>query len=168
MRLALISASLLALAALTRPAAAQETPAPPSPEPVVEEGTEFFCECGVPDLIGGIAGLQAAIVYPASAREARTEGRVIVQFVVDETGTPIDPVVFRSLTPETDAEALRLIGLARFVPAQQNGQPVAQRMTLPVTFRLNPGAPASRLMSESAVTAALATLAGVLAAVLAR
>ncbi len=133
----------------------------------MEEVIEF-CDCGTPELIGGIAGLQAAIEYPPSAREAHTEGRVIVQFVVDEWGTPTNLVVIRSLTPEMDAEALRLIGLARFVPAQQNGQSVAQRMTLPVTFRLRPSATASRAIWESVVTAALATFAGVLAVVLTR
>ena len=165
MRLALVSASLLALASLPRPVAAQDAPESVSSAPAVVES--FPSESG-PYLIGGIAGLQAAVVYPAIAREARTEGRVIVSFVIDERGTPTDLRVARSLTPETDAEALRVIRLARFVPLQQYGQPVTRRATLPVTFRLRPASSASRVTADSAVTLALATLAGVLVVVLTR
>ncbi|HEX9950694.1 MAG TPA: energy transducer TonB [Rubricoccaceae bacterium] len=158
MRLALVSASLLALASLAWPVAAQDAPASVSTAPAVDEN--ILPEESGFNLIGGLVGLQAAVVYPASAREARTEGVVIVRFVVSEMGTPTDLVVVRSLTPETDAEALRVIRLARFVPFQQNGQPVTPRITLPVSFALRPHITPVRVAAVSAVTVAAVTLVG--------
>ena len=155
MRLAILSASLIAFAVGGRPAGAQQTtPSPPAP---LE-----FCDCGAPIIIGGIEALQSSIEYPAEARAAGTEGRVIVRFIVDESGVPSDLTVIRSLTPELDAEALRVLGLARFVPSRLNGTPVPQRMTLPIRFRLHPEQGDHRIASESVVTAGIAALVAVL------
>ena len=49
--------------------------------------------------------------YPVEAQEAKIEGRVIVQFIVDRDGSITDVKVVRSISPELDAEAVRVISL---------------------------------------------------------
>ena len=76
--------------------------------------------------------------YPASAKEYGTQGRVIVQFVVDKDGSIKEPKLLRSVDKELDAEALRLISsMPKWKPGKQKGQPVAVRYTVPVMFRLD-------------------------------
>ena len=76
--------------------------------------------------------------YPASAKENGTQGRVTVQFVVDEDGSIKDSKVLRSVDKDMDAEALRLINIMpKWKPGRQKGQPVAVKFTVPVMFRLD-------------------------------
>ena len=71
--------------------------------------------------------------YPASAKENGTQGRVTVQFVVDEDGSIKDSKVLRSVDKDMDAEALRLINtMPKWKPGRQKGQPVAVKFTVPV------------------------------------
>ncbi len=95
--------------------------------------------------------MQAAIVYPAAAREAEMEGRVIVQFIVDEQGVVTDPFVVRGMGAEVDDEAMRVIRTLRFEPAEKDGKTVKVRMTLPVTFRLD-GSTRSPFYSSGSMT----------------
>ncbi|ARA93177.1 hypothetical protein AWN76_008400 [Rhodothermaceae bacterium RA] len=90
----------------------------------------------MPELIGGLQVLERQLRYPEIARKAGIEGRVIVQFVVDETGRVVDPVVVRGIGAGCDEEAVRLVKQARFKPGKDKGQVVPVKMSLPITFRL--------------------------------
>ena len=80
------------------------------------------------------------IKYPKSAEKEGIQGRVIVTFVVDKDGTINNQKVVKSVHPALDAEALRIVGsMPKWVPGKQNGQPVAVKYTIPVTFRLQGG-----------------------------
>ena len=75
--------------------------------------------------------------YPANARKHSIQGRVIVQFTVDEKGRLSDIKVVKSVEPYLDAEAVRVVkSMPRWNPGMQNGKEVKVRYTLPVTFRL--------------------------------
>jgi protein TonB len=113
-------------------------PAPEPPAPAEEERVEeiFVVVEEAPTLIGGMAGLHANVRYPETARRAGVQGRVIVQFVVDEDGRVVDPVVLAGRHPLLDKEALRVIQEARFTPGRQRGTPVKVRMSIPITFVL--------------------------------
>ena len=75
--------------------------------------------------------------YPVEAQEAKIEGRVIVQFIVDRDGSITDVKVVRSISPELDAEAVRVISLMpKWNPGKQRGKAVAVKYTMPVMFRL--------------------------------
>ncbi|PEN13684.1 energy transducer TonB [Longibacter salinarum] len=115
-------------------------PEPPAPEPNEEEETyeeEIFVVVeDQPELIGGLAELQKEIKYPNLAQKAGIEGRVFVQFVVNENGDVVNPTVIRGRHPLLDAEALRVIRLAKFEPGRQRGKAVKVQLAMPVTFKL--------------------------------
>ncbi|NBC15998.1 MAG: TonB family protein [Bacteroidetes bacterium] len=118
---------------------AQDLPPPPPEEEEEEEEPEpevFVVVENMPELIGGLGSIQKQIEYPEIARKAGVEGRVIVQFVVDENGNVQDPVVVRGIGAGCDEEALRVVREAKFQPGKQRGKPVKVKMSLPITFRL--------------------------------
>jgi len=90
-----------------------------------------------PVLLGGLKGLQAEIEYPQIAKLAGVQGRVFLQFIVDEKGNVKDPVVTRGIGAGCDEEALRAVQTMRFVPGVQSGERVPVKMSLPVTFKLS-------------------------------
>ena len=113
--------------------------APPPPPDAVEKEEEpeiFVVVENMPELIGGLGSIQSKIKYPEMAKKAGVEGRVIVQFVVDEEGNVQDPQVVRGLGAGLDEEALRAVKMAKFKPGMQRGKPVKVKMSLPITFRL--------------------------------
>ncbi len=89
-----------------------------------------------PRLIGGLARLQKEVEYPTFARDAGIEGRVFVQFVVDENGDTQNVTVTRGVHRLLNEEAVRVVREMKFVPGEQNGGAVKVQMSLPVTFRL--------------------------------
>ncbi len=112
-------------------------PPPPEEEEEEEEEPEVFVVVEeMPELIGGLASIQSKITYPEMAKKAGVEGRVIVQFVVDEEGNVQDPQVVRGLGAGLDEVALNAVKEAKFEPGKQRGESVRVKMSLPVTFRL--------------------------------
>lgn len=90
----------------------------------------------MPELKGGMSGLMSDITYPEEARKAGIEGRVIVQFIVNEQGQVEDPQIIKGIGGGADEEALRVVKNAEFVPGQQRGQAVRVQYSLPVIFKL--------------------------------
>lgn len=81
--------------------------------------------------------LQSEIKYPMNAAKNNIQGRVVVQFVVDENGDIGEVKVVRSIDEELDAEAVRVIkSLPKFIPGRENGEAVSVWYTLPVSFKL--------------------------------
>jgi TonB family protein len=74
--------------------------------------------------------------YSAEARRKKIEGVVLVSALVNEEGNPIDLRVERSLGYGLDEKALDCFSQYRFKPAMRDGQPVAQRITIEVSFKL--------------------------------
>ncbi|MFO7798209.1 MAG: TonB family protein, partial [Rhodohalobacter sp.] len=98
---------------------------------------EFFVVVEeMPELIGGLESIQQQIQYPEMARRAGIEGRVYVQFIVDENGDVVDPQIIRGIGGGADEEALRVVSQAKFKPGMQRGQPVRVQYSLPIFFRL--------------------------------
>ena len=81
------------------------------------------------------------IKYPASAVKAKKQGRVIVTFIVQKDGSVTHAKIAKSVDPELDAEALRIVkGMPKWTPGTQNGKPVNVKYTLPVNFSLQKNA----------------------------
>ena len=95
----------------------------------------------MPEFPGGAAAmmryLQENIKYPPEAAKNNIEGRVIVQFVIDETGQVGEVKVVRPVSEELDAEAVRVVKtFPKFEPGRQDGEAVSVWYTLPISFKL--------------------------------
>ncbi|MFA5668297.1 MAG: TonB family protein [Balneolaceae bacterium] len=110
---------------------------PPPPPPAEEEEEEFFVVVeNMPELKGGLAGLQKKVKYPEMATRAGIEGRVTIQFIVNEKGEVENPRVIRGIGGGCDEEALRAVSQAKFKPGMQRGRPVRVQYSLPIVFKL--------------------------------
>ncbi len=110
---------------------------PPQDEEEEEEEQEIFMVVeNQPELIGGMKALQKSVDYPEFAKKAGIEGRVIVQFVVNEQGSVQDPKVTRGVHKLLNKEAIKAVKDQKFKPGKQRGKAVKVQMSLPVTFRL--------------------------------
>ena len=75
--------------------------------------------------------------YPKEAFDAKQEGRVIAQFVVEKDGSITDAHIVKSVSPALDAEALRIVNaMPNWTPGRQNGKPVRVKYTVPLSFKL--------------------------------
>ena len=82
------------------------------------------------------------IKYPKAAQQAKIEGRVIVQFVVGKDGSVSDIQIMRSVSPDLDAEAIRVVGMMpKWIPGKQRGKAVTVKFTMPIMFRLQGSEP---------------------------
>lgn len=113
-----------------------EMPPPPEDKKEEEEEDFFVVVEQMPKLKGGLAKLQGCVNYPEMARKAGIEGRVIVQFIVNEEGNVESPNVVRGIGGGADEEALRCVKQADFEPGRQRGNPVRVQYSLPVVFKL--------------------------------
>lgn len=81
--------------------------------------------------------LGKSIKYPTIAQKTGTQGRVIVQFVVNKDGSIVDVKVVRGVDPYLDKEAIRVIStMPKWKPGEQRGKPVRCKFTVPVMFKL--------------------------------
>jgi TonB family protein len=109
---------------------------PPAPElpPVPSEVVQPTFPGGADKLMDYLA---QQIKYPEEARKQKREGKVYIEFVVDETGKVKDASVMKSADPLLDAEALRVINqMPNWNPGTENGNPVCLKVVLPVLFKL--------------------------------
>lgn len=88
--------------------------------------------------VGLIPGVRPP-AYPEALRSAGIEGKVLVEFVVDERGQPVQGSV-RVVQSDNDlfADAVRAaLGRLRFTPAEVGGKKVSQLVQMPFVFTLN-------------------------------
>lgn len=95
----------------------------------------------MPSYPGGMNALMTwlaqNIKYPAVAAEAKVEGRVMTQFVIEKDGSINDVKVIQSVDPSLDMEAVRVVkSMPRWTPGKQNGLAVRVNYTFPLTFKL--------------------------------
>lgn len=94
----------------------------------------------MPSFPGGEKALMQYIkdntYYPEEMCEGAAQGRVMVGFVINEDGSISDVKVLRSLTPECDEVAVKIVnGMPKWNPGKQNGKAVKTKYTVPVSFR---------------------------------
>ena len=93
--------------------------------------------------------LSKSIRYPEEARKNNIRGRVIATFVVEKDGSISNARVVKSVNPDLDAEALRVINsMPNWNPGKQNGKAVRVKYTVPVTFKLDAATPAEKYILE--------------------
>lgn len=76
--------------------------------------------------------------YPEEARNIGIEGKIFVEFIIDERGDIGHVKILRSVDPHLDQEALRVVQkLPRMArPAYMNGKPARIKFVLPINARL--------------------------------
>jgi len=94
-----------------------------------------------PEYPGGDAALLKLLAkqtnYPELAKEKGYQGKVFVQFVIDEMGNVTQAEVVRGVQEVLDKEAARVVGqLAQWTPGEHKGQKVAISYIVPINFRL--------------------------------
>jgi TonB family protein len=104
----------------------------------------------MPEYPGGASALfeflSKTVKYPAAAEKAGTQGRVVVTFVVEQDGSIAEPTVVKSVSPELDAEAVRVINaMPNWKPGTQNGKAVRVKYTVPISFALQGGRSTSKI-----------------------
>ena len=121
----------------------------PAVEPVVIQEQNVIPEPQIysyveqmPQFPGGDAQLMQYIrnniKYPEIAKEEGIQGKVIINFIVDESGNIINVNVVKSLSKECDAEAMRVIShMPQWNPGMQNGKKIKTKMNIPISFKLN-------------------------------
>ena len=96
----------------------------------------------MPEFPGGTTALLNFISnnlkYPKKAMDSQTEGRVVLQFVIDKEGHVTDIQVLRSVTPELDQAAIDAVkNSPKWAPGMQDGEAVNVKYTIPIVFKLS-------------------------------
>jgi len=79
----------------------------------------------------------ANVKYPEGARSNGIQGRVIARFCVTKEGKVNRVSILRSVSPELDNEALRVVStIPEFIPGKQGGKAVDVWYMVPIEFGL--------------------------------
>lgn len=94
----------------------------------------------LPEFPGGTTGfnkfLQKKLKWPNKTGFNDIQGKVWITFVVEKNGKLSGVQILRSLDPDFDTEALRVINLSpRWRPGTRNGKPVRVQYSLPIPFK---------------------------------
>ncbi len=112
-----------------------------SEQPIDYEKKIFIYVETQPQFKGGQTELETYMTknlrYPKAASRAEVQGRIFVSFVVMRDGKISNIRRLNSLSPETDAEAERLIAdMPAWIPGKHAGQNANVYQTIAVTFKL--------------------------------
>lgn len=89
---------------------------------------------GMPEFYKHIA---ASLKYPAAARQKGVEGRVFIEFIVNEDGSISNAHPIKGIGGGCDEEAARAVASSpAWIPAKQDGKIVKQKMVVPIIFAL--------------------------------
>lgn len=115
----------------------EELPPPPDDE----EAVSFRVVEDLPQFPGGpvemMKWLTRNLKYPKQAQEARLQGKVVAEFIVNKDGSITDVRIVSSLTPLCDREVLRVLRMMpRWTAGVQDGQTCRTKVCIPVVFRL--------------------------------
>ncbi len=75
--------------------------------------------------------------YPAAAQQRKVQGKVQAVFYVEKDGSITGLKVVKSLSPECDKEALRVLSMMpKWQPGIQHDQPCRTKVCIPIVFKL--------------------------------
>ena len=117
-------------------------PDPESVKKLPDSRTKFQLVEEKPGFMGGDANAFSKWVnehlrMPQEAKENGIQGRVLLQFTVDENGNVRDVKVVKGVHPALDKEAVRVVSNSpRWTPGKQRGKPIPVTYTFPVIFQL--------------------------------
>jgi TonB family protein len=98
------------------------------------ESKEEQTNCSTGKMLKFIYG---ELIYPAEAKQRKTEGTVVVQFVINKDGSISNAKIVKEIGDGCGEEVLRIVSkMPNWEAGMQRGIPVKVRYTLPVKFRL--------------------------------
>ena len=81
--------------------------------------------------------LSSQVHYPPEAEKKGIQGKSVVSYVVETDGSISNVQIVNSVSPEIDAEAVRVVkSMPKWTPGYQNGTPVRIKYNLPINFTL--------------------------------
>lgn len=105
-----------------------------------EIDTTFIFVETKPQPVGGFENFYSYIskhlIYPSPARRMGIEGKVLVEFIINKSGNPMNLKVIRGIGSGCDEEAVKILAAIRWEPGKQRGKAVNVKMILPIHFRL--------------------------------
>lgn len=79
----------------------------------------------------------SVLKYPNDALRDRITGSVLVVYTVEKDGRLTDVIAERSVHPELDAEAIRIVKSSpKWIPATHRGIPIRVKYTIPIKFSM--------------------------------
>jgi protein TonB len=126
--------------------------------PYSASGQDLHAQNLMPVYPGGLAAIKETIVsnlhYPEASLKAGISGTVLVNFTIDHAGEVQNIKVMQGISPECDAEAVRVTGLLKgWSPGVRNGKPVEITVSVPVEFKsdkkVNPGTVSGRVTEKT-------------------
>ena len=90
----------------------------------------------MPEPVGGITAVYKNVSYPASARDAGTQGKVFLMVMINENGGVDDVKVVRGIGNGCDEAAIEGVKKSKFKAGQQNGKNVKVKLALAIEFKL--------------------------------
>lgn len=114
---------------------------PPNVAEQAEEPIQFRIVEQYPEFPGGMTEymkwLTRNLRYPDIARSQKIQGKVVVQFIVNQDGTIADAKVVKSVNPHLDREAMRVIRMMpSWKPGIQDNKPCKTMVAIPIVFKL--------------------------------
>jgi len=108
----------------------------------IKTNVECKDEVSKPEFVGGMTQMLTyisdSIQYPFVAKQLKTQGKVIVRFLVDMSGKVSEAKVMKSLDYFLDKEALRVINsMPTWIPGTKCKEGVAILVTMPVNFKID-------------------------------
>lgn len=128
-----------------------ESPIPVYPEPLIEDivgmvtvetEPERYPD-KMPEFVGGIDSLmqyvEKTLKYPRWERKHKIEGTVYVEFVVNEKGKILNPVIIESVSGSKNfgKEVIRMVKkMPNWIPGSTNGKVTSTKFRMPIKFQL--------------------------------
>lgn len=118
----------------------------PEPEETVEssdadEVISFRVVEDLPQFPGGYGAfmkwLTKNLKYPPTVQKRKQQGKVVAEFIVNKDGSVTDVGIAKSLCPECDEEALRVLRMMpRWTAGVQNNKTCRTKVCIPIVFKL--------------------------------
>jgi TonB family protein len=77
------------------------------------------------------------LIYPEVELKEKTEGTVLIAFVVTKEGKSVNAKIVESVTPDIDKEAMRLLSLIEWFPSGKDGIEVDVNHSVEINFSVS-------------------------------
>ncbi len=90
----------------------------------------------MPAPVGGLESIMKKITYPDMAIRTKTEGKVYVLILINESGDVDDVKIVKGIGAGCDEEAAKAIKKTKFSPGMNKGAAVKTKLGLAISFKL--------------------------------